>query len=106
MIIDEYAYIGRDNIIRRALLIDGVALTNIEKAAVERVTLKLGQYCLDTDDSDDPIEYVDGVVNIQVGLIPELKRGTYTAEMTVYDTVYTNGKAWGSFTVLVEEWNC
>lgn len=106
MIVDEYAYIGRDNVIRRTLLIDGEELTADQKTAIERVTVKIGSYCLDTLESDDPIELDDGVVNVQVGLIPDIKRGYYTAEITVYDTVYTNGKAWGSFTVFVQNWNC
>jgi len=106
MIVDEYAYIGRDNVIRRTLLIDGKELTEGQKTAVQRVTVKIGPYCLDTDESDDPIEYDDGVVNIQIGLVEDIKRGYYTAKITVYDTVYVNGKAWGSFTVFVENWNC
>jgi len=100
---DEYAYIGRDNIIRRTLLIDGNALTSDEKAAITRVTVNIGPFCLDTDVGDN-ISYSDGVVNITVGLITGIKRGKYNAEVTVYDPLMPNGKAWGSFTIYVDNW--
>lgn len=105
MVADEYAYIGRDNIIRRVLLIDGDALSVAQKAAITKVTVKIGPYCLDTTASEDPIEYSDGTVEIQVGLIPTIKRGMYTAEVTAFDATMPNGKAWGSFTVWVDTWD-
>jgi hypothetical protein len=101
---DEYAYIGRDNVIRRTLLIDGKALTNDEKAAVNRVTVGIGPFCLDTVIGDN-ISYSDGVINLTIGLIEGIKRGKYNAEVTVYDPIMTNGKAWGSFTVYVDTWD-
>ena len=100
---DEYAYIGRDNIIRRTLLIDGKALTSDEKAAITRVTVTVGKSCLDTAVGDN-ISYSDGVVSLTIGLIEGIRRGLYNAEVTVYDPLMPNGKAWGSFTVYVDHW--
>jgi len=103
MIADEYAYIGRDNVIKRSLLIDGKELSSAEKAAVTRVTVKIGPHCLDTVVGDN-ISYSDGNFEITVGLISGIKAGMYSAEVTVYDAVLLNGKAWGSFTVYVDNW--
>lgn len=104
MTADEYAYIGRDNVIKRVLLIDGSALSAGEKAAITRVTAKFGSYCLDTAVVDDNISYNDGTVSLTIGLVTGIKKGLYTVELTVYDPTMLNGKAWGSFTVYVDNW--
>ena len=103
MIADEYAYIGRDNVIQRVLLVDGEELTEIQKLAITRVTVKVGSYCLDTEDGVN-INYDDGVVSITAGLIDGIRKGTYTADVTVYDSSIINGNAWGSFTIFVDDW--
>ena len=103
MIADEYAYIGRDNVIQRVLLVDEEELTSIQKAAITRVTVKIGSFCLDTDDGIN-IAYSDGVVTMTVGLIEDIRKGTYPADITVYDSSAVNGNAWGSFTVFVDDW--
>jgi hypothetical protein len=103
MLADENAYIGRDNIIRRVLLIDGKTLTNDDIAAINRVTARVGSHCLDTLIGDN-ISYSDGVVEMTLGLIEGIKRGIYNVEVSVYDPTMTNGKAWGSFTVWIDNW--
>jgi len=105
MIADEYAYIGRDNVINRVLLIDGAVLSSDDKAAITRVTAKFGSYCLDTDVADDNITYSDGTVSLTLGLVSGIKKGLYTVKLIVYDPTMTNGKAWDSFTVFVDNWD-
>jgi hypothetical protein len=104
MIADENAYIGRDNKIKRALLIDGKTLSNNEKAAITQVTVKIGPHCLDTVVGDN-ISYSDGVIEMTIGLIEGIRKGMYKAEITVFDALLPNGKAWGSFTVFVDNWD-
>lgn len=104
MYADEYAYIGRDNIIKRQLLIDGNVLSTEDKAAITRVVVRVGSYCLDTGVGDN-ITFSDDIVSVQIGLIENIRRGMYNAEITVYDSVMVNGKAWDSFTVFVDNWD-
>lgn len=104
MIADEYAYIGRDNKTRRELLINGNELSSSDKTAITRVTVKIGPYCLDTDVGDN-ISYSNGIVEMTIGLIENIRKGLYNAEVTVFDGSMTNGKAWGSFTVYVDNWD-
>ena len=104
MYADEYAYIGRENVIKRQLLIDGNVLSEGDKAAINRVVVRIGPYCLDTSVGEN-IEFSGDTVSIKVGRIPNIRRGMYNAEITVYDGALVNGKAWDSFTVFVDSWD-
>jgi hypothetical protein len=104
MSVSENAYIGRDNVTKRVLRIDGALLTSGEQQAIERVVVNIGTYCLDTDDGIN-ITYDAGVISMTIGLIDGIRAGEYTAKITVYDSVLTNGKAWDSFKVMVYPWN-
>ena len=101
----ENVYIGRANIIRRELQVNGAEMTTQQKAAVTKVQVRIGTHCLDTTNIADPISYADGVVEMQLGLIPGLEASeSEEALMIVYDAVYTQGKAWGSFPVVIKAW--
>ena len=100
----ENVYIGRANIIRRELQVNGAEMTTQQKAAVTKVQVRIGTHCLDTTNIADPISYSGGVVEMQLGLIPDLAEADDEALMIVYDAVYTQGKAWGSFPVSIKAW--
>jgi hypothetical protein len=102
----EKAYIGRDNVTKRVLRIDGKELTSDEKLAVTRVVVNIGSHCLDTLDSNEQnISYAGGVVSMTIGLIENIRPGKYVGKMTVYDNELANGKAWGSFNIEVYPWS-
>ena len=98
-----YAWVGRANRQRLQLLQDGSSVTS---GAVTRAVFKFGDYCLDTDEAD-PIALVDGatVVEMQLGLVSGLRRGTIPGKLTIYDNINTNGIAWGDSLVVVEPWD-
>lgn len=100
----EKAYIGRANVIRRVLLADGEELSEFQQQGITRVQVRLRNICLDTNNVSDPITYNDGVIELQIGLIPDIQPGNYTARVTVYDNPNPEGKAWDQFPVEVMYW--
>lgn len=100
----ETIYLGRDNEVRRVLTANGQPLSAQQQAAVTRVVVRVGDVCLDTDVAMDPIEYVDGVVTLKLGLSEELKPGMCNARLTVYDQANPNGLAFGDFALQVVAW--
>lgn len=102
----ENAYIGRANITRRYLRIDGQPLSLEDRQAVTKVQFRLGPHCVDSTVVEDPINYYveDGTVDIRIGLIPDIEEGTLTGKLIVYDAATPEGKAWGAFDVVVMPW--
>ena len=101
---DEIAYIGRANAIVRELQAQDAPIDAATADAITRVVLRFGPYCIDSDVAGDPISYADGRVTLQLGLVPGLEQGVYTARMTVYDAANPEGLAWGEFRVRVLPW--
>ena len=100
----EHAWINRANTIRRVLRADSGDLDSDQQAAITRVVACVNGHCLDTDEAADPIEYADGVVEMQLGLVPGIKPGFKIVRLIVYDTETPEGKAWGEFRVRVHAW--
>ena len=96
-------WIGRDNRQRLRLLQDGEVVT---EDAVARAQLRFGNYCIDTDATDDPIQLVDSatVVEMQLGLVPGLRAGLYRGQLTVFDNEAINGIAWQAVEISVNTW--
>lgn len=101
----EQAWIGHENVTRRILRAGGAELKPDQKAAITRVVAQIGSHCLDTDEQADPIEYDDGTVDMQIGLIEGINAGTKTVRMVAYSQDTPNGKAWGEFRVRIHEWD-
>jgi len=101
----EIGYIGRGNTIRRKLQQDGVDLTEDQQAAVTRVQVLFGDYCIDTDVVADPISYADGVVEFQPGLVTDVAVGDYEARILAFDAVTPQGYAWGQFALEMRAWD-
>ena len=99
----EHAWIGRANTIRRVLRADSGDLDGDQQAAITRVVARVDGLCLDTDEASDPIEYADGVVEIQLGLVPGITPGFKAVRLIVYDAETPEGKAWGEFRVRVHD---
>jgi hypothetical protein len=96
------AWIGRANRQRLELLQDG---STVSPGAVTRAQLKFGGHCLDTSGSD-PIELVDSatVVEMQLGLTPNLSRGSYDGRLTIYDASHPEGIAWQKVLIVIGTW--
>ena len=100
----EHAWINRANTIRRVLRAASNDLDDDQQAAITRVVAYVDGHCLDTDDVADPIEYADGVVDMQLGLVQGITPGFKTVRLIVYDAETPEGKAWGEFRVRVHAW--
>jgi hypothetical protein len=101
----ETVYIGRANVIRRVLQANDADLTEVQQSAVTRVQFAFGTHCLDTANVSDPISYADGVVEMQLGLVAGLEAAkNVVGRLIVYDAVTPEGKAWGSVTLQIVEW--
>ena len=100
----EQAWINRANTIRRVLRADSGDLDGDQQAAITRVVARVDGHCLDTDEAADPIEYSDGAVEMQLGLVPGITPGFKTVRLVVYDAETPEGKAWGEFRVRVHAW--
>lgn len=96
------AYLTRDNVIRRQLLVDGSVVT---EGAVTRAVLKVGDICIDTDVAADPIELVNTgtVVEFQLGQVLGLTKGVRSAVLYIYDAEHPEGLWWESYRVRVED---
>ena len=99
------AYIGRGNYQRLELRQDGEL---VAEDAVTRVTFKFGPYCLDTEAESPPAPIAltsnATVVEMQLGLVDNIKPGPYTGKLTVYDNPHPTGIAWTHVPLLVEVW--
>ena len=102
----EFVYLNRANTITRRLLDSGEPLTVQQQQAILRAQIHIGGHCIDTEELGDPIQYEDGKVLAQLGLIEGLQPGQYTARITAFDAVKTEGVAWGQFEVTVLPWEC
>ena len=100
----EQAWINHANTIRRVLRAASDDLDSTQQAAVTRVVARIGGTCIDTDVAADPIEYSDGAVEMQLGLVPGITPGFKTVRLVVYDAETPEGKAWGEFRVRVHAW--
>ena len=99
------AYIGRENIAYLTLQQGGVI---VAENAVTRAVFSFGDYCLDTDEDDDPILLTDSdtKVKLQLGLVEGLEVGIYIGQLTIWDAEMESGKAWGErILITVNEWN-
>ena len=100
----EQAWINRANTIRRVLRDASGDLDRTQQAAITRVVARVDGHCLDTYKAADPIEYSDGAVEMQLGLVPGITPGFKTVRLSVYDAETPEGKAWGEFRVRVQKW--
>lgn len=101
----EKIYLGRENRLVRELTRAGAVLGTADKEAITRVQAWINdEHCLDTDNPAHPIEYDDGVVTMQAGLVAGLEPGEATIHLTVYDPEHSDGLAWGSFEAEVLPW--
>ena len=98
------AYIGKGNSARIQLLEKG---RPVQPGVVERCKLVFGDWCLDTDNEDHPAQLVEAgrAMDVQIGLVPGIKKGSYQGFLTVYDAETSDvGLAWGELVVLVDTW--
>jgi len=100
----EKIYIDRDNLIQRQLTKAGAELSQADKDAITEAQIYIGGICWKASVSD-AVTVDDGYVILQLGpeeTLPDA--GTYTAYITIFDADTTDGYAWGSFKVDIEEW--
>jgi hypothetical protein len=100
----EIAWIGRANVIRRVLQSDSVDIDSDDQAAITKVQASFGGFCIDTDVDTDLIALDGGTVEMSLGLVPSIAVGRYVVQLTVYDSVATEGYSWGSFSLIVRNW--
>ena len=101
----EQIYLGTENRVVRELTRNGAPLSDHDKDAITRVQAWFSDtVCLDTDNATDPIEYADGSITMQPGLIAGLEAGEITVHLTVFDHDHDQGLAWGSFPAEVQDW--
>jgi hypothetical protein len=89
-------FVGRANKIFLTLLQDGSS-DNVRSDAIYRAMFKFGDFCVDTDNLDDPIELIEDnkKIQMQLGLVPGIQPGIYDGRLTVFDTGAPMGIAWG-----------
>jgi len=97
----EFAWVGRANVIRRALTDEGEELSSSDQEAITKVAASFGDFCLDTDTTPDLAEYEDGVVSLVIGKTPGIVAGLYRVNLTVFDAATPEGYAWGKFNLIV-----
>ena len=101
----EKIYIGAENRIVRELTRSGAVLSAEDKSAITKVQAWIGEsVCLDTDEAAHPIEYADGIVTMQPGIVAGLEPGEYTVHFRVFDPDHATGLAWGSFEAEAVQW--
>ncbi len=97
-------YISRGNVTIFLLKQDGQEVVG---GAVTRAIFRFGEYCIDTDNPHHPISLIDNskAVRMQLGLVNNLQIGRAIGRLTIYDTVVTEGIAWGeSVKINIQEW--
>jgi hypothetical protein len=89
-------YINRNNPIRLVLYY-GDPLVPVPNGAVTRAIFRFGRYCVDTDIPADPIELIENETQVRMflGLISDLREGTYMGYLTIYDAEAPHGIGWG-----------
>ena len=89
-------FIGRENAIKLPLTVNDPPET-VPVNTVLRAIFNFGGYCVDTDVATDPIELIDNetVVRMKLGLITNLREGTYEGFLTIFDSEAPNGLGWG-----------
>ena len=101
-------YLGRDNAIEWALMVDGQPVTD---GAVQRVVLWLPaaasvdavEVTLDSL-ADSDITLIESATKVRIEAGERaLKPGAYTGYLTVYDSANPDGIAWGSMLVRIVE---
>lgn len=101
------AYVGRGNVSRIRLLIDG---ETIPPNVATRVVLRFGGHCLDTDNSEHPIQLVDDATRVEAklglveGITPTEGDCPLLGTLTVYDAATAEGIAWYRVTAHVYAW--
>ena len=97
-----WAYIGRENVEKLELLHNG---ERVPKNSITRAIIRFGTYCLDTELHNE-IELTEDaqVLEIKLGLIPDLVSGKYKSYITIYPNLAEDGIAWASANVRVAEW--
>ena len=97
-------YLGRANSARILLLKQGRPVSS----GFERAVIRFGEWCVDTSAENHPAQIVESgkAVDVQIGLIPGLRRGQYTARLTVYDQENPEGLAWPTpIGVFIQPWD-
>ena len=97
----EFAWVGRANVIQRALTDGGVELSASDQEAITKVSAAFGDFCIDTETTPDLVVYEDGVVSLVIGNTPGIVPGLYRVNLTVFDAVTPEGYAWGKFNLIV-----
>jgi len=99
-----YGYIDRENIEGLTLEIDG---GTVPAETVTKVTLKFGDYCIDTDNDSDQIYFTDSnnqAISIKLGQVDSIAVGRYSGTLTIYDAETVNGLAWIRVKVEIFAW--
>ncbi len=98
-------YINRDNSVAFLLSKDQQA---VSVGVITRAVLQINEkWCLDTNEVEDPIELEErqitingstedtAAVVVKFGKIDGITPGNYTARITIFDALATDGIAWG-----------
>ncbi len=96
----EIVHLGHNNTIDLKLLSDGVAQ---DITTTTRMTLSFGTTLIDSDVHSGVFDWSggDGEILLTLGA-QTITAGTYESELTVYDSVNTEGIVWPIFTIRVD----